>query len=301
MFKLFFIFLFLVAIFAGCSTFQKQHEPIAFKDALKKFDEEFPSQWPTKSVVEPLSGEQKKAIDDILVSLSQYFTNNNIDHKVSGYEIIILPTQTSQLNQTSFQLSTDQISLKYNALYFAKNPFSAGTFDHESKQFLLSQNLFDNQIKLQRVIRHEMIHVNTYKNKLQKTHSAFYCIFTGPQFSPHYLSCDEMNAYLEDLKNLVAENVESSEIAIKLKSAEIHTLPVIELISNLNYKTTTFKEGIVFVKGKNKNGEYQMEFPDFILKQKSDLIVSTKEYGQFVKNTAKEIQNEFDALKKKLK
>lgn len=284
-----YLYMFIVFLF-GCSNLEKSTSNHNLDNSLKKFDVEFPPQEPTKNLIEPISGEQKVAIKNMIKSLHAHFLKSGVEHKVIGNQIIILPSQKSELNQLGMSLDGNSISLMYDATYFAKNPFSAGTFNAKERKFLLSQILFNDPIKLKRVVNHELVHVETYKKFGRKEFSPFYCKFTGNQFAPHYLSCDEMNAYSVDLKNLKAEKADQTEIDKKINHTKMHTQPIKELISGLDYDSIKLENNTVKITGRNLKGSYQMEFPAFLIEMTRNLRSSVKRYSDKVKMTANKIE-----------
>ena len=159
---------------------------------------------------------------------------------------------------------------------------------------MLSQVLFNDPIKLRRIVKHELVHVETYRKFNRKEFSPFYCKFTGNQFSPHYLSCDEMNAYSFDLKNLKAEKADQAEIDKKINHARTHIEPIKDLISHLDYGSVKIENDIVKITGRNLKGSYRMEFPSFLV-DPSHLKITAKRYSNEVKNVANKI--EADLLK----
>ena len=124
----------ILMVFAiGCSNLEISKDNEILESSLEKFDREFPPSWPTKSLIEPISGEQKLAIEKMIKSLHEHLLKSGVEHKLIGQQIIILPSGQSELNQLATRLDGDSISLLFDAIYFAKNPFSAGALTQMRK------------------------------------------------------------------------------------------------------------------------------------------------------------------------
>lgn len=278
-----FIYTGIVLLLFGCSSLKSKTD---FERASNDFNQEFPATWPPKTVSPKMSAHQQQLIKNILFSVSEKLKEDGVDFKQEAEKIIITGTNRSHLNQVAKELEKTSIVLAYDPSYFAKNPFSAGTFDENQKLFLLSHSVLKNNASLNRLLSHELVHVDTYKNRLAEVNSPFYCKFKGKQFEPHYLSCDEMNAYSSDLNLLINEKASKKDIKSKVEAAKMHTLPISNLIKNLNLKTLNIKDEVVIVSGANENGAYQIEFPKFVLNKNKNLNDSTREYLITVDKTA---------------
>ena len=264
--KQFKIVILLLVLLSACSTTSLKNSPnFDFIKAQEKFLQHFPDKYPPTEVKLPLNDGDKRAIQNMAQEVAKYLVSNNVNNELNlnKYEVVISSDGKDQLNKIAKKLKLSQITFKYDGLYFAKNPFSAGTFNETENTLLISHEAMANPAQLEDVINHELVHIETYQRKQKKLPSLFYCKFTGEQFAPHYLSCDEMNAYNEDLKRLIMLPDGKSLIAKKIKAAKMHTNPVPELIERLFIDSAKLKGDSIIIKGMNAKGSYQLEFPRF--------------------------------------
>ena len=269
------LYLFLLITLLGCSSSQVRISGTdKFFAANKKFSEFFPNKFPPKKLKLPLKTQSKAIITDMSKAFSEYLSFKGIKNQlnVSKHEVTILPKGDHYLNKVAKTLASSGIKLKYNGLYFAENPFSVGTFNENRKEMLISHRTFEPKIDLNTILEHELIHVGTYLKKQKKLPSLFYCKFKGEQFSPYYLSCDEMNAYHNDLKSLLKKKSNNIVLQSKIKAALMHTEPIPPLIDTLILSSFKVKEGIITIKGKNTKGKYTIEFPSYSIKSQNRSI-----------------------------
>ncbi len=295
-----FIISILIIVMAGCTLApQPKTKNIDFSLASKSFNSEFPRVWPAKKIITP-SAEQKSIIKNMTTASSYKLSKMGVKHvRTSDYIIKILPGNSTYLNKQAKRLKKLKSTLLLDSLYFAKNPFSAGTFDSTQKVMILSHENLTNENRMKLVLQHEFVHVETYQKLISKTPSVFHCNFKGPQFEPHYLSCDEMNAYHQDLKTLVKNKADKKDIKNKLQPAKGHTSPIPKLISSLNTKSISFDHDIVTIKGTNKGGPYRIEFPAFNLTGKANSQNALKHLDQ-IKATAVNLEKQLGKLSKNL-
>ena len=252
----------------GCSSKMVSYDK-SFIDAEEDFSVLFPSQYPPRKIKPSLDDREVLVLANMTRAVSKQLFSSGIKNKASirKYEVIILPQGTHYLSQMAKKLKLNGVTLKYDGLYFAKNPFSDGTFREKAKEMLISHRTIKNGKILSDVIEHELIHVETYNKMRKKLPSPFYCQFKGQQFAPHYLSCDEMHAYHNDLKRLLKTKTNKSFIQSKLHAAQMHTEPIIQLIKNLEMTEVKILDETVIIAGKNSLGEYSMEFPIYSVKE----------------------------------
>ena len=181
-----------------------------------------------------------------------------------------------------------------------KTLFSAGTFDEKSKTMILSHRAFKNKKLSEQILAHELVHVETFKNKQNKNPSPFYCQFKGKQFTPHLLSCDEMNAYNSDIKRFLKSGMNEKALTSKIRAAKMHTDPIPQLIENLDLNSSKNENGLIIVQGKNNKGNYWVEFPDFSIKSRNKSVKQmAKAYLGEVRSTAQKFSRYIQSLEKR--
>ncbi len=252
---------------SGCASHTKSNSSTGdFQTAEAGFNEKFPRTWPPKPVNNPLDQNDISVLTNITAAVASKMEQSNAKfHRVGEFEIEMDPEGDSQLNALARDLKKDGIVVKYDALYFAKNPFSAGSFNDESKTFLFSHSVLKEELSLKNLISHELVHVGTFRERVKNDPSPFFCKFKGKQFEPHYLACDEMKAYNSDIKNLVATGASSENLKAKIQAARMHTEPIPNLIEKLKISSAKEINGVILISGTNKDGDFQMEFPEFAL------------------------------------
>lgn len=275
----------------------------SFKNAEINFSQAFPAQFPPKKVGNPLSSQETFSISTMVRAVSGRLSVLGVKHKmnIEDHEVIILPKGSHYLNKTAKTLGAlGGGVLKYNGLYFAKNPFSAGTFLEPEEEMLVSHKAIKKYEILIDVIEHELVHVMTYNKKKEKVPSPFYCQFKGEQFAPHYLSCDEMNAYHQDLKRLLKTSNKISRASIirsKLAAAKMHTDPIPQLIKGLAANTVRVTGNTLIIEGENSSGKYTMEFPTYAVQNsKLPLMELAEIYTRKVQAKAQELSIFFSQL-----
>jgi hypothetical protein len=254
-------------VLSGCVSHPK---PASFSEQFQtaeaSFNEKFPRTWPPKPLQNPPDQSEISVLTNMTAAVASRLKQSNVKFHNSGeFEIEIDPEGDSQLSTLAKDLRKDDIVVKYDALYFAKNPFSAGSFNDESKTFLVSHSALKDESSLRNLINHELVHVGTFRERTAKEPSPFYCRFRGKQFEPHYLACDEMKAYNSDIKNLVSASGSTETLKAKIQAARMHTEPIPSLIERLNLSSAIETNGVILIGGANKEGNFQMEIPDFVL------------------------------------
>lgn len=283
----------------GCATPNPAHQNgWNFTSALEYFNKVFPVAWPPKPLNSPLSSEQLQALSRITEAVDQALTKSGVNYKrIDRYKVVVTPTGETPLNQYAKQLENSGTALEYDALYFAANPFSMGSFQSQTNILLFSHAALKDDQTIRDLIEHELVHVKTNQDLKNKVYSVFYCKFKGQQFEPFYLACDEMKAYNSDLKRLLARNADSQAIKSKAKPAKMHTEPIESLINGLKVSAFKVDDGNILVPGQNAEGEYIMEFPRFVLgKSKKVTQKQVEDHLRSVRAEAKKLAAEIPTL-----
>lgn len=272
----------------------------SFSDAEKMFDNFFPRKWPAKKVIEPVSGERLVVLLNMRKEVEKHLETLGASYRViDDFSLQVLPEGKSTLSKYSTKLAYHNIKLVYNSLYFAKNPFSSGTFIEQKKTMIISHNIMLKKKKMEIVLEHEMVHVRTFLEKQKKQPSIFYCKFKGKMFQPHYLACDEMRAYNSDIDNLIEKN-DIASLKSKLKSAKMHVKPVLELIPKLDASTWEVSKNSVKINNLDRKNDFYFEFPVFSIdsaqKMKKAVILN---YLNDVVVYAKKMMNKIESIEMK--
>ena len=120
-----FCLILLLLLTSSCSPPQRPlASNLSFEQSETLFDKEFPRSWPPWQIKGAFTDEQSKAIIQMTNSLSELLRKRKIEHeKTDSAVLIISPTDGSKINKTSKTLSKNNITIRYDAKYFAKNPF----------------------------------------------------------------------------------------------------------------------------------------------------------------------------------